>query len=275
MSGKMLLKLIGIIASVIGIGWLLFNILPDGIDWYAYFRPAAREMAFGRSPYSVKGFYNPPWMLLPILPIAFLPERWGHVILVMINFAAYAYILIKLGAKPISLIAVLLSPFFLYGLLKTNMDWLVVLGFVMPAQIGLFFVLSKPQIGIAVAIFWLVEAYRKGKVREVIRVFAPVTAAFVFSIVLWGLYFIEARNIVNVHWNQSIWPVGIPIGLVLLVEALRHRKIGYAIIASPFFAPYLAINGWTVAFLGLLPGQWETVIAVIGSWLLVFAKIVT
>src|SRR5690606_38971700 len=69
-----------------------------------------------------------------------------------------------------------------------NIDWLPLVGFVLPPQIGLFFILIKPQMGLAVALFWLVEAWREGGLREVIRVFGPVGAALALSLALYGLW---------------------------------------------------------------------------------------
>lgn len=55
-------------------------------DSRTYFFPATREVLAGRSPYSIEGFTNPPWAVLPLIPMVILPGEilvivciiWSH-----------------------------------------------------------------------------------------------------------------------------------------------------------------------------------------------------
>lgn len=144
--------------------------LPAPVDWRTAFRPAARAMLLTGDPYQVEGFFNPPWTVLPMIPLAFLPEQIGAALMFVAGLAGFAFAAHRLGASPIVLGAFILSPPVMHSLLNGNIDWLPLVGFVLPPQIGLFFILIKPQMGLAVALFWLVEAWREGGLREVIRV---------------------------------------------------------------------------------------------------------
>lgn len=138
-----------------------------------------------------------------------------------------------------------------------NIDALVLLGFVLP-----------PQIGAGVALYWLVESWRQKGFREVIRVFAPITAAWFVSFLLFGLWPLRGEQEVDQWWNASLWPLFIPVGLGLIVAALRRRRIEYAMAASPCLSPYVLLHAWVGALAAILTLTAETVAVVIGLWFL-------
>ena len=96
------------------------------------------------------------------------------------GLAALAYVAARLGAKPITLLFLRLSPPVVHGVLNGNLDWLAALGFVTPSVVGLFFIAVAPRVGIVVAKFWFVEAAREG--REVVRAIAPIAVALAASL---------------------------------------------------------------------------------------------
>ena len=236
---------------------------PPGWDWINWFRPATLAMLSGESPYNIEGFFNPPWLLIPLIPLAFLPERVGVVVISIAYITSYIFVSRKLGAKALTIAVLLASPSFFYGLTFANVDWIVALGFLMPPQIGLFFVLVKPQIGLGISIYWLIESWRNGGMKHVVKTFFPVTIVLIISFILYGLWPLRSQQWAS---NSSLWPVSIPIGLVLLTTAIRNRSRGLSIVASPFLAPYVGVQSWAIATMGLLPHQLETIVAVIGLW---------
>lgn len=248
--------------------------LPEGIDWRDTYRPAALAILNGRSPYSVDIFFAAPWGLLPLLPFALLPANLGRGMLFLVGMVAYAYTAYKLGARPVALAAFLASPPVIHGLLNSNIEWLPLLGFVMPPQIGLFFVSIKPQIGSAVAIFWLVEAWRNGGLREVLRVFLPVTLALLASFALFGLWPMRFQDTLTLtrSYNASLWPGSIPVGVALLVASIYRRNIRFAMGASPCLSPYVLLHAWSGALVAIVNQPVELVAAVVGLWILVFYR---
>ena len=248
--------------------------LPYGVDWHLTFRPAALAVFAGKSPYSVDIFGLAPWGLLPLLPLALLPESLGRAILFVGGLAAYALAARRLGAKPLALGAFLLSPVVVHGLLNSNVDWMPLLGFTLPPQIGLFFITVKPQVGSGVALFWLVEAWRKGGWREAGRVFWPIALATLLSFALFGFWPASALYVFasSQTWNASLWPVSLPVGLVLLVTALRQREARYAMAAGPCLSPYVLFHAWVGALAALAPATAEMLAAVAGLWLLIIIR---
>ena len=262
--------ILGILSIVIV--FLIAHYMPYGVDWRDVFRPAARAILRLESPYSVKGYFNAPWAVLPLIPLAILPESIGYGLLVLLSMVGFAYTAHRLGAKPIVVVAVLISPPVLHSLLNGNIDALAVLGFVLPPQIGLFFILIKPQIGIAVALYWLIEAWRQNGLREVIHVFGPLTVVLIGSFLLFGLWPLQFEQEIDLWWNASLWPASIPVGLVLLVTAIRRRRMEYAMAASPCLSPYVLLHAWVGALLALVSQVPETLTAVLGLWILVLVR---
>ncbi|MBP6471017.1 MAG: hypothetical protein KBE23_13195 [Chloroflexi bacterium] len=234
------------------VDWVLDGPPQVGVDWKGVFRPASIELLRGRSPYTVENFYNPPWTLLPLIPIALVSPALGSAIMYVLNLFAFLLVMLRLKSNVWLTIPFVLLSGALVNSNNGNIDGIVAIGFILPPSIGLFFILAKPQVGFVVALLWAVDAWRKGKVRGVVRIFWPVAAAYVVSFFLFGFWILNATGIVAQWWNASIWPTGIPIGLILLIIAIWRREIRFAIAASPFFAPYLAYHSWAFVWLGLL-----------------------
>lgn len=253
-----------------GVAWAM----PFGIDWHLTFRPAALAVWGGRSPYSVDIFGLAPWGIVPFLPFALLPENIGRGALFVLSLGVFAWTAYRLGAKPLALGAFLFSPPVLNDLLNTNANWLVLLGFTLPPQLGLFFVLIKPQVGAGVAVFWLAEAWRKGGWRETVRVFGPVALALGLSFLFFGFWPARSLHVFTTSqtWNASLWPASLPVGVVLLVAALRQRQIRYAFGAAPCLSPYVLFHAWSGALLALAPAQVEMLAGVAGLWALVLIR---
>ncbi len=230
--------------------WFEYRYLPVGIDWTKWFRPATLELLAGHSPYTVEGFFNPPWMLIPFIPFALLPERLSNIILVNIGLLSYAFILYKLKIRPVLALIFLLFPTTISVLYTMNVEWLVMLGFLFPPQIGLFFVLAKPQAGIAMAIYWLFVSPHK------IKTFLPVVLATLISVAVypgWISKLVVRGNKTGFYgtYDISLFPYLVPLGLAFLYLAIRKQKDGFAYMASPFLSPYVGAPSYTVVLLGL------------------------
>jgi hypothetical protein len=230
--------------------WFEYLYLPIGVDWVQWFRPATLEFISGHSPYTIEGFFNPPWTLIPFIPFAFLPERISSLLLVDIGLLCFLYVLYKLKIRPIIALVFLLFPTTLVVLHTVNIEWLVMLGLVMPPQIGLFFVMIKPQVGIALAIYWLVVTPHK------IKTFLPVVLASLISVAVyrdWLPKMLIRGNKTGYYgtFDISFFPYLVPLGLVFLVIAIRKHKDSFAYMASPFLAPYIGANSYSILILGL------------------------
>lgn len=237
-----------------------------GVDWFLHFRQACLALLSLQSPYSVHGFYNPPWVLLPLLPLAVLPDGVGYVALAVVSFLAFAYTARELGASPAATACFLLSPPVIHCLYLGNVDWLVCLGFALPPRWGLFLVTAKPQVGAGMALYWLLEAWHEGGWRRVVRIFWPVAAASIGSLLLFGPWPLAIQGIAGSDWNASLWPYTLPAGLILLVATARHRRAECAMPIGACLSPYLMLSSWSGALLALVSQPWELAAAVVGLW---------
>lgn len=264
-------RLLLLLITVPAVIWLAAERLPQGVDWTDTFYPAIQSVVAGHSPYdTVPSFFMAPWALLPMVPLAWLPSAVGRAVMLLVGLGSYAIVAHRLSHGRLwSVVVFLLSPLVLDGLYNGNVDYLPILGFVLPPQIGLFLVVLKPHIGLGIAVFWLAEAWRTGGWREVVRVFGPVGLAFAASFALFGLWPLRFSQLLGVSqtWNASLWPMSIPVGLALLAGAIRTRKREPAMAAAPCLSPYLVMHSWVTALVAILDRPVELTTAVIGLWI--------
>lgn len=254
---------------------MYYNVLPFApsgfsCDWLDSYRPAIRAMFSGQSPYAIRPQFpisNPPWVFLLLSPIALLPPNLGSSVIFTAYLFGMGYAAYKMKAKPVGLAAFLLSFAVISGAVNGQIDFLVVLGLFLPPQLGLFLVLAKPQVGIAVALFWAVAAYRSGGLRQLMQVFFPVSAAFLLSFGLYGFWPLGAIRFGSAPWNVSLFPWSILPGLALMFLAIRKQNVKLALPVSPMLSPYLAPHSWALALLSIVDGKW-IVLASLASWLL-------
>jgi hypothetical protein len=248
---------------------LIFYLLPMSYDWNMFQR-AVNFLLAGKSPYLSPRFSNPAWILIPLIPFALLPAKLGSALISACVYFGFGFTAYKMGAKPLALVALALSAPIFCEAQAANINWLVSLGLLMPPQIGLFFLLAKPQVGGIAALFILIEIWRDSGFRKAFWTFAPVMVAFALSLVLYGPWLLQGIGLVDTNPDTSTWPKMIPVGLALLALALRKREVKFAILSSPFLAPYSTFPIWGFAYLGLLPDNLLVIVAVIGSWIYVF-----
>lgn len=246
--------------------------LPPAVDWSNYYRPAANEFVNGRSPYTVDGFINPPWVLLPMLPLLLLPENLSRAILAVGMIISLVFVSKKMGANLVGTVFLLLSPPVIQLFIDGNIDWIVALGFILPPQIGLFFITLKPQLGLFLAIYWLISSWRLGGIREVFRVFTPFLLVLLLTFLVYGFY--PLNHVEHLAWggNTSLWPISIPVGLALFVHSIRKNDQNFSILASPCFSPYLILHSWIGVLLVLSRFTWEFAASVIGLWIVVIIR---
>jgi hypothetical protein len=261
-------------SAALGLAFLIvlaagIRYLPPGVDWSSAFRPAALALLVGRSPYSVSGFFNAPWTLLPLLPLAILPEAVGRGLLAIGGLACFAYAGVKLGARPVTLALFLSSPPVIHSLLNGNVDGLALLGAVVPAQLGLLLLATKPQIGLAVIVFRLVESWRTGGLKRLATDAWPLAAFSLLSLILFGPWPLRFSREIDLWWNASLWPTSIPFGLALLALALSRRQLRHSLVASPMLSPYVLLHSWAGALATTLESVPVAGAAVIGLWILV------
>lgn len=240
-----------------------------GVDWRETYYPAVTALLRGENPYQVRTLYNPAWSLLPLIPFALMGEGAGQTAMFFTAFGVYAWTARRLGGGISSIIFLMTSPLIFYNLMLGNIDWLVMLGFVIPPPIGLFLLVIKPQIGFAPALFLAWQIYKRDGVAGVFRSFSPVFISLLLTFLLFGNWASgRDENLLQVDWNMSMFPYSIPVGLFLLYKA--KNKINPAVTASPLLSPYLSLGTWSIAQIGLVTNPSLTLAITAGLWFLYF-----
>lgn len=265
--------------TLVALVWVMAVVLPDGIDWRLTYRPAALALLSFHNPYAPEVAHEAPfvaaaWGLLPLIPLALLPVKIGRAVLLLISLVSFAYTAKRLGANRVGIALILLSPPVVHCLLNANIEWIPLLGFVLPPQIGLFFIAVKPQTGFAVAIFWFYQAWRQGGIHAVVKTFLPVTLAFLASFALFGLWPLQTTQVLAIaqNFNASLWPLSIPIGMALIVASIRLRQAKWAMAASPCLSPYVLFHSWSAALVALSGQTMELAAVVAGLWAVIIMR---
>jgi len=228
-------------------------------DFYTNFYPAARSVLSGHSPYeSITN--SPPWGIIPLLPFALFPPIPAHGLYFAACLFVLVYIAWRLKASPLTIAAFILSPTTLGAILVSNLDPIIVSGILFPPVWGLLILLIKPQIGTGVAIYYLIDFFRSKKYFEAVKAFAPVTIAYILTLLLFPVWFTRVSTLPSSEWNRSLFPYSIPLGIFLIWLALRRKNPYFALAAAPFLAPYHSFYTYAVVQLGLLHEDVEKVI---------------
>ena len=244
--------------------WLLTpNIM--GNDWIYAFRPAVNLLLDGKDPYTVNQFLIAPWIFILFIPLSWFSDALALAILRILGLIGYAYAANKLRAKPLGIFFILLSPQVLHNLINGNIDWLAILGFVLPPQIGVFFLSIKPQIGLALIIYYAVDAIKR---KVLLRTFGPFIFVVLISFALFGLWPLSFTT-VQAAYNASLWPFSMPFGIVLLLVSLRQQNVRIAQGISPLFSPHVMFHSWVTMIFALAPNTLELITSVVASWLLI------
>ena len=254
----LLLIMLVTLASILVI--LIPRVIPLGVDFYVTFLPVGRDVLGGRFPYENITFFNPPWLLVMLVPLALLPDGLAWGIFVILGITGYLVALRRLGASWPELVLLMLSPFVWYGIYYGNIDWLVLLGASLTPTWGIWFLVLKPQMSIVLGGLWLIRAWPK----RILIEFGPVCLGLGLSFVL-GLWRMPERA--KMYWSLDIWPWGIPVGLVFTWLAWRRQDTRLALAAGPFLSPYIAIQSWLLVLLPMIGRRYWLPAGVTLGWL--------
>lgn len=222
-------------------------------DFVECLRPGAWLLMSGRNPHVLPNCNFMTWSLIPLLPLSLPPPEIGRAALSSIAILVFAYSARRLGATWETAIVIAgLTTYTLHNLWNPNTDWMVALGYVLPPPVGLLFVSVKPQVGAGIGLYWVIESWRKGGLQSVFRLATPLILVVGLSLTMYGFATAgKAMAFAGRDWNWSIWPFGVPIGVALMVAAVRRRSVGCAIAAAPFLSPYVGYYSWPLAILGM------------------------
>jgi hypothetical protein len=262
------LKQILLIVAVIVILFASAAQTPTGWDFKQFFRPAAQAVLNGKSPYSVDGFYNPPWLSIMFVPFALLPERLSWMLFYSFNLVLFTLALKRLGAKMFSLVLIMMSPYVFYSMAYGNVDSMVLLGATLPPSWGIWLILLKPQMSIGILALWLYQSVLGGW-RQVIRNFGVISLVYIGTW-LAGLH--PKYDVMQLSWNINAWPWGLIPGIILLWLAIRKKYTNVAFSSSPYFSPYVSPQSWMVILLPVLEQPLIMIAGTLLGWFFVLMR---
>lgn len=259
--------------------WLILSaykskIIGVGVDFDWILYPAARGVWTGGTPYENYHFVHVPWAVVPILPYALFPKELGAALYLITSIGLYVVVAHKLGADPKGTFIFLVSPPVLLDIYFGNLNGFALLGLILPPWIGIIFLTIKPQLGIAVGLYWLVEAWRKGGFWQVIRTFAPLGILVSLALIRFGFW--PARQYVPTDHsvNLSFWPWMIPLGFWILLQAFRNQSKVISMGASPFIFPYTTYTGYVTVLMPFLTKNLDLLMIVVGMYVTAIVRFI-
>lgn len=243
------------------IGDILYHIPNEALGIYIWGDQVwtfTKANTFLLTPYEIVGFVNPPWVVVLLAPIASLPLRWAVLAQLLIYFIALSGVVYRFGGGRLEISLILASPFALDNALEPNIDWLVVVGLLVPRAYSAPFLLAKPQnaLGYLLSFSW----------RDFVRWVLVVLGLLLASFVVWGDWltaWLRSIDLYPVAQGVNIAPTSVLgwlpsslIGLVLAWWSFKRRDALLSILAGIFFMPYVATYSFLLHF-ALILTRWQ------------------
>ncbi|MHC1783865.1 MAG: hypothetical protein AB9891_14120 [Anaerolineaceae bacterium] len=246
-----------------------------GADWINYLYPAIQIFLSGGNPYLNQEIGQPPWTFLILAPLGFLPPLLSVGAINFISISAVVTFFFKNKKKWLAFPLVATYPF-LSLMVMGNLDGLVLWGLTIGGPIGLILLMIKPQAAFLVGIIWAIKAWKKGGLKDLTILLAPLAVLTVISIIVYPqwpgniLWFSSRTN----YLSTNAFPWLVPIGIGLFIAAVRNQREDWAAVATLLITPYVRTQSWTVALCLLaLYYPLEGVIIALSTWL-VYLKVV-
>lgn len=226
--------------------WLLVleirarDIIPIWFDQQHIF---LRSAEFVQTPFAVAGFVNPPWLAVVMIPFATLPLPVAVLAQVAIYFGAITCLVYVLGGNWQAVAIALTSFVALDSTMETGIDWIVIVGLLLPMGWNAPFVFIKPQTALG---------YFAGvPLRNWLRLILGAAITGILSLVMWGWWLpaiLENIRLYTVSATVNLAPmayltpfVSLPLGVFLLWQAYRRRDPLIGVLAWLFIVPYIAL----------------------------------
>lgn len=243
------------------------NIPPWTFDWDV-FRAASLALLRGQNPYEVGSegmrFFNPPWTVLLLVPVALLPRIPGLIVLALISTVSLLLVARRMGMGLWGSVLLVTSLMHIESMLNGNIEFLPWLGVLFPAPVALLFFAIKPQATAgAIALVLLGEMQDNGWV-GLLKALAPTAALTALWLLIWGP---PPTKPFSDAINFSLFPYSLIVGLPALFYALARRDLRWAALAGPLLSPYVPFHTY-LAVLFPLRGVWLLL-----AWLAAFIPI--
>jgi hypothetical protein len=243
-----------------------------GFDWIVFAHPALMAFVRGQDPYTVvPGFVTPPWMLAMLSPLALLPPVGGVIVLILIALSGQVALCRKFGKIRLALPLALSFPMAVL-LWMGQVDGIVLWGLTLGGPAGLLLLSAKPQAAGLVGLIWAMRAWREGGWKKTARLVAPTMAVAAVFALLYPNWLRGMSAASGWAWTTNGFPWSIPLGVAMLVMAVRRDREDWAALATILLAPYANLQSW-VGALALLTLSYPTegAAASLATWLIPIA----
>ena len=223
------------------------------LDWYVVYYPALSSA----DPFTVWGYFNPPWLAWLMSPLGALSPGDSHVLWIVLMLLLTVRCVYSLGGGWFAVLLTILSPGYFVAIVNGQVDILVLLGLLLGSWL---LILIKPQVaGLAIAYDVIVER----------RIdWLSMAVAAVVGIIF--VFFMARPESAGLRTAVSItpWPWGIPLGVGLFAFSVLRRDKWLSVIATFFFAPYLSASSMIVySAIGTARyGRLVAVLTFVGMW---------
>ncbi|NDJ84964.1 MAG: hypothetical protein GYB66_03670 [Chloroflexi bacterium] len=206
------------------------------------------------NPYETPRYVYPPWTAVLLIPFSFMPLPLAVLIQICVFFVLLAVLIHRYGGNTGHVILVVTSYWAFDNGLELNIDWLPVLGILVPAFLSGPLLLTKPQVALGV---WL--SYSR---KQLIRAANVTLALLAVSFILWD------------NWPEAMWdslqrwtltdeyydqfnlapiallpvPISLAIGAWIGWHAFKQRSVILSLLAWMFFVPYIPTYTMIVYF---------------------------
>lgn len=236
-------------ALIVIVSIVIALIVPSSCDFIAFY-DASQALLSGGNPYDVASYYSPISVAVLYMPLAVLPYDLAMRVNMALMVAVYLFVVAHVFAGRLPLL-IMATPFTILIARYGNLESLVMLGALLPATVGAWFVTLKPQLGLVAAAIMLYNGKH-------IKTGLAIVAMYAVSVAL-GM---GSHTPVDAWWNISPFPYGLIIGLPLLYLAWRKRDALTAIGASVFVTPYMSF----ITFVAAVPlFRFSKRLAIIGA----------
>jgi hypothetical protein len=216
---------------------------------------AAKALLSGLSPYTVPGFFNPAWTLIPFIPLTLFSIEISHAIWQVCTVLGILAALWRFHLKPLTIaIVVLASPLMWISVVYGNVDWLVLLGATLAPKWGMWLLSMKPQVS-------------TGSFILSPKMLLVIVPAIVLNYALLGLPDFRTSNTLQTA-AADLFPWALPLGIFLVYRSRKTKSAGLALASGAFLSPYYSITSYLA--LAPLATSWKRTILLLGFTWLVF-----
>jgi hypothetical protein len=202
------------------------------------------------NPYVLPSFVSPPYISIFLLPLTALPPLLAILIQLCLTTVVLALLVYKHGGNWRTLLLVVSCYIMFHVTIELNVDWLVMIGLLVPPAWSAPFLATKPQLA-----YGVVLSYSR---RDFVRFVIVGLILLIVSLLIWNqwpLQMLEAtrRVISTAQWNTALIGlltpfVAIPVGLLLAWRGFRRRDPVLCTLAGFFFVPYTGFYSHILSF---------------------------